>query len=177
MSDILFLSFFRSLCSIFAPLLFSSFHACSIKSSTDDVITNSRQILHPSTTNHHDGVFLEVMTFSRNVSSHFILVRQSNAGYFSHRRIRLLWCGGIHPCTYATALRTGSQSRRLTFVHEFRASFSNKLLNCRHSIVFESVYGQVFTRFCPFLGNAKVYQFSYLPSLLIKNFKHDPDCD
>ena len=46
------------LCSVLGATLTTFSYAGSIKRSTNRVITHARQILYPSATNKHDGVFL-----------------------------------------------------------------------------------------------------------------------
>src|SRR5260370_30615942 len=75
---------FRPLRSVFRSALLSIRNACGVQRSTNNVIPDTRQILHTATTDQHDGVFLQVVLHTRNVSCHFISVVQSHASYFPH---------------------------------------------------------------------------------------------
>lgn len=81
--------------SVLRAALFSVLNAHRIQGATDDVIPYSGQILHPSTSNEDNGVFLEVMTNTWDVGSHFDAVSQANTGNFSKSGVRFLWSCGI----------------------------------------------------------------------------------
>src|SRR6476619_3249174 len=70
-----FLSFFF-LGSVLRAALLTILYTCRIKASTNDMITHTRQILHTTTADQHDRVFLEVVTFSRDISDNFNLICQ-----------------------------------------------------------------------------------------------------
>src|SRR5271170_2046176 len=79
-----------SLRSIFAARAFSSFDAQCVQSSTDDVITNTRQIAHPSAADQHDAVFLKIVLFARNIRRDLPAIAEPHTGDFPQSRIRLL---------------------------------------------------------------------------------------
>jgi hypothetical protein len=66
----LFGSSLRSFSTIFGATLLPIFDSRGIKSASDDVISHPRQVLDPSTPNHHYGVFLEVVANARDVCCH-----------------------------------------------------------------------------------------------------------
>ena len=68
------LAWLRSLRTVLRTSLFPFSNTGSIQCSTYQMITYTRQILHTSTTDHYDRVFLQIMTFSRNISIHFFSV-------------------------------------------------------------------------------------------------------
>jgi hypothetical protein len=58
-------------------------------------------------------VLLQVVSLSGDVTVDFLLVSQTNTGYLTHSRIRLLRCRCVNTYTDATTLRTVVQRRRL----------------------------------------------------------------
>jgi hypothetical protein len=96
------------------------------------VVTNTRKVLHTTTADQHDAVLLEVVAFSRDVSIDLFGVGKANTGYFTHSGVRLLRRSGVNTQTYATLLRACIQRTRLALYFELLASFTDKLLNCRH---------------------------------------------
>jgi hypothetical protein len=55
------------------------------------VVTNAWKILNTAASDEDDGVFLQVMAFTRNVSRNFDSVGQAYTGYFTKSRVWLLW--------------------------------------------------------------------------------------
>jgi len=84
-----------------------AFDAGGIEGATDDVVTNTWQVFYPATAHEHDGVLLQVVPFPADVGIHLLLVGEAHTGYLTKRGVRLLGSGGVHPETYAPALRTG----------------------------------------------------------------------
>lgn len=66
---------FGSFGSVLGTSLGTSVHTGSIQGTTHNVITHTRKVLHTSAAHQHDRVFLQVVSFSRNVSIHFLRVR------------------------------------------------------------------------------------------------------
>jgi hypothetical protein len=77
-----------------------------IECTADDVITYTGEVLHTTTANEHDGVLLQVVTLSGNVTVDLLLVGQTNTGYLTHSRIRLLRRRCVDTHTDTAALRT-----------------------------------------------------------------------
>ena len=70
--------------AIFGALLFAVSDACGVESAADDVVADAWQILDTSSADKHDGVLLEVVSFSRDIGVHFLLVCQSYTCDLSH---------------------------------------------------------------------------------------------
>lgn len=100
------LRFLWSLCAVFRATLLSVTHTRRIESPANDVVPNSWQIFHAATSNHDDRVLLKIMSFTRNVSSHFNSIRQADASDFPQGRIRFLRRCGINACANTPLLRT-----------------------------------------------------------------------
>jgi len=73
----LFFSLF-ALCSVLGAALLSVLHTCSIQTTPYDVITHTWQVLHTTTPDQHNGVLLQVMTFTWYVSNHLHLIGKSH---------------------------------------------------------------------------------------------------
>ena len=80
---------FTLFCTIFASALLAAGYASTIKNATDDVITNARQVPHPTATNQHRTMFLKVMINTRYVSGNFLAVGQSNTRNLPQSRVGL----------------------------------------------------------------------------------------
>jgi len=75
------------------------------------VITNTGKILHTSTTDEYDRVFLKIVAFAGNVGDDFLAVGETYLGDFAKRRVGLLRCTGHYLYTDAAALRTFHERR------------------------------------------------------------------
>jgi hypothetical protein len=99
------LSLFGLLCPIFGTTLFAIRNTHRVQRASHDVIANTREILNSSAANKHDGVFLQVMSYSGDVSGHFHPVREPNPCDLPESRVRLLRGRGIHPDANTPLLR------------------------------------------------------------------------
>lgn len=104
---------FRSLGAVLGAGLLTILYRSAVKSTTDDMVTNPREVLYTTTTHEHNAVFLEVMTFTADVGNDFLVVREPNPGHFSKCGVGLLGCLGLHLKTDATALRAALKRRGL----------------------------------------------------------------
>ncbi len=68
------LFFLRTLGAIFRTTLETAFHTGGVQCTADDVISNTREVLHTTAAHEHDGVFLKVVALARNVGVHLFLV-------------------------------------------------------------------------------------------------------
>jgi len=119
------LSWLRTLGAVLAPALLPVVHASCVKCAPDDGVTNTWKVLYPAATYQHDGVLLEVVAFTWDVSNDFNLVGQANLCNFAERRVRLLWRRGVHPGANATALWASAQRTRFAGDHNFLSSFTD----------------------------------------------------
>src|SRR5690606_31755388 len=111
-----YLTWLRTLRTVLRAALLTVVHTGCIQCTTNDVVTYPWKVFHPATSDQYDRVFLKVVTFTRNVSVNFLLVRQTHTSYFPQSRVRLLRSSSVNTCTYTTTLRTGIQCRRLRIV-------------------------------------------------------------
>jgi len=103
------LPWLRPLGSVFGAATTTFCNSITVQRTTDDVIAHARQILYAPTTNEYDGVLLQIMPFTWDVSSHFHPVTQPNAGDLAHCRVRLLGRHGTHLRAHAALLRRPTQ--------------------------------------------------------------------
>jgi len=96
------------------------------------VIPNSGQILHTTATDQNDGVFLQIVADTGDVSCYLNPIGQTHTCNFAQGRIRLLWCGRIHASAHASFLRTLLQSRTTRFVLRYLSTLANQLIKRWH---------------------------------------------
>src|SRR5260221_10437674 len=98
------------------------------------MVTNARQIFDPATSHQNNRMFLQVVPLARDVSDHFVAISQSDLGDLAERGVRFLWRPRHHLHTNAASLRTVSQCWRLRLDRHLSTTFSDKLVNCWHSL-------------------------------------------
>lgn len=106
-----------------------------IERTTNDVITDTWKVFYPATANKNDRVFLEVVTFTTDVSDDFKAIGKADFGNFTKRGVRLLRSASHHLEANATALRAVDESRRFRLLDWNVASFANELINGRHDFL------------------------------------------
>ena len=114
----------RTLCTVLRAALRTVGYTSRIERTTDDVIANTREILHTTATNQHDTVLLKVVTLSGDVGVDLLLIGQTHTGNLTHCRVRLLRGRRIDTNTNTTTLRTVVQRGRLALVHDYLSAFS-----------------------------------------------------
>lgn len=98
------------------------------------MVANAWKVTDSTATNEHDGVLLEVVSFTADVGSDFLAVRKANPGDLSECRVRLLrgHCANLQ--AHATTLRTGIKVPALGLHLGCSAGLADKLVNSRHAI-------------------------------------------
>jgi hypothetical protein len=66
---------FWSFSAVFGTALAAIRYALGIQYTSNDMVTNARQILNASSTDHNNGMFLKIMPFSRDIADDFSAVR------------------------------------------------------------------------------------------------------
>src|SRR5690606_37667045 len=94
-----------SLGSVLGPRLLAVFNTASIEGTTNDVIANAREILHPAAADQHDGVLLKIVTLTWNVRRHFDAIRKANAGNLAQCRVGHLRRHGLDLRAHTALLR------------------------------------------------------------------------
>ena len=144
-----FLFAFRLLCSVQGTALITVVNTCAVERTADNVVTNTRQILNTSASDHDNTVFLQVMTYTGNICCHFHTVGQTNTGVLTKSRVRLLRCHRAYTCADASLLRAAQfrrpllqrveptvQRRRLGLVNLVGTAFAYQLMYCWHYFSF-----------------------------------------
>jgi len=69
--------------------LLAALDALKIKRTADDVVTDTRKIWHTTTTDEHNGVLLEVVTFAADIGPDFLAVGQADTRDLAESGVRL----------------------------------------------------------------------------------------
>src|SRR6187402_1720388 len=64
--------------------------ALGVQRTTDDLVPDAGEVLHPAATDEHDRVLLKVVTDTWDVGRHLDAVAQSHTGHLAKRRVGLL---------------------------------------------------------------------------------------
>src|SRR5262249_41837697 len=70
--------------------------ALGIEDAADDMVAHARQVADPAATDQHDGVLLEVVPFTGDVSGDLHAIGEAHAGDLAQRRVGLLGRHGFH---------------------------------------------------------------------------------
>ena len=73
----------RSLGAVLGASLQSVSNACGIESSSDDMVSYTREVLNSAASDEYHAVLLEVMTDTRDVSGYFDTISQTYSGNLS----------------------------------------------------------------------------------------------
>src|SRR3954454_5411529 len=79
----------------------------------DDLVADTRQVLHPTATHEHDRVLLQVVADAGDVRGDLDAGRQTDTGHLAQRRVRLLRRRREDARAHAAALRRTAQGRGL----------------------------------------------------------------
>jgi len=118
--------------SVTTARLASTIDSERIKGSTDHLVTYTGQIPDATASNEHDRVFLQVVSFTRDVNSCFFPVGESYSSNLAQGRVRFLGCHGPHLQADTLFLRAAIQHRCLGLLSLLQASLANQLVNCWH---------------------------------------------
>jgi hypothetical protein len=118
--------------SVFRARTATTIHPEGVKRPAHNVIANTGKVFHTPATHQHDGVLLEIVTFSGDVSDHFIAIGQANLGHFPEGGVGLLRGTGHN--LYAHAAPEGALRERwaLGLDLDLVPSFSDKLVDRWH---------------------------------------------
>src|SRR5271168_1034984 len=76
-----------------------------VKHAADDVVANAGKILHATAAQQHNGMFLQVVTFARNIADDLIAVREADLRDLAQGRVRFLGSRRIDARANAALLR------------------------------------------------------------------------
>src|SRR4051794_7544410 len=85
----------------------------SVQRTPDDLVPNTRKVLHTAATHEHDRVLLQVVTDAGNVGRDLDAARQPNTGDLPKRGVRLLRRRRVDARADTAALRASLERRRL----------------------------------------------------------------
>ncbi|ALP42202.1 hypothetical protein WL1483_2783 [Aeromonas schubertii] len=108
------------------------FHASTVQSTTNGVITHTRQVLNTTAADQNNRVLLQVVTFTTDVGGDFETVGQTHTANFTQSGVRLLRGGGVYTGAHATLLRARFQCRNVAFIHVLDTRLANQLVNSCH---------------------------------------------
>src|SRR5688572_3226721 len=129
------LSLLRSLGPVLGAALVALGDADGVQRSTDDVIANTRKVLHTASANEHDRVLLEVVPDARDIGRDFDAVGETDTRDLAERGVRLLGGRRVNARANAALLRARLQCRRLRLVLDGVTASGNKLVDRWHSLL------------------------------------------
>jgi hypothetical protein len=100
----------RALGPVLTPSPFAAIDPCSVQSTANDVVPDSRQVLYAAAPNQDDGMLLQCVPLARDVGRDLHPIRQSDAGHLTKSGIRLLGCDGADLNAYPELLRAAASS-------------------------------------------------------------------
>ena len=121
--------------TVLGTAVLTAIDCLGIERTTDDVVTNTRNVLHTTTADQHDGVFLEVVAFARDVSGNFHLVGKAHTGNLTKSGVRLLRGAGVNTGADAALLRARLQGHGSGLVADLFTSVTDELLNSWHCLI------------------------------------------
>src|SRR6478736_117176 len=123
------------LCAVAAAGLLTVLHTLGIEGATDDLVADTREVLHATTANEHNGVLLQVVANTGDVGGNFHAAVEAHTCHLTQSRVRLLRGGGVdagaNTAAHGAALKRGSLGLR----DLRRAALTDQLVNLRHSRV------------------------------------------
>src|SRR5882762_7431195 len=121
-------------CSVYRAALLSVLHALRIEHAAENVIAHARQVLDAAATDQHDGMFLQIVAFPRNVAHDLIAVGEPDLGHLAQRGVRLLRRCRIDARTNPPLLRAIGKRRHFVALWLFSARLADQLIDRRHSL-------------------------------------------
>src|SRR5690606_15283840 len=109
--------------------LLAVLHSLRVKGPANDLVANTRQVLHTAATDEHHRVFLQVVTLTGNVGRDLDAVAQLHTGDLAQGRVRLLGRGRVHAGAHTTTLRAPLERRRLLLCSLILAALTDQLLD------------------------------------------------
>src|SRR5215208_2185229 len=124
----------RGIClrAVLRPTLPPPLHANGVERAADDVVADTRKILHTAAADQHQRVLLQVVADAGDVGRHFDAVGEPDARHFAQRRVRPLRRLREHADADAALLRADLQRRALRLRDDLLASLPYELADSRH---------------------------------------------
>src|SRR5690349_4227039 len=100
------------LCAVAAASLLTVLNTLGIEGTADDLVADTGEVLHTTTTDEHNGVLLEVVANTGDVSGNFDATVEAHTRDLTQSRVRLLRSGGVNAgantAAHRAALKRGS---------------------------------------------------------------------
>ena len=107
-------------------------NADGVERATNDVVTDTREILHTAAADEHYRVLLQVVADARNVGGDFNSVGEAYTSNLAERRVRLLGGLGVDAGADATALGRSLKRGAGGLITSGRAALLDELMERRH---------------------------------------------
>src|SRR5690606_11880946 len=120
------------LCTVAGTSLLTILNTLGIQSTANNLVATTWKVLYTTTANEHDGVFLQVVSDTWNVSGNFDATGKAHTCDLTQSRVWLLRGGGVHTGAHATAHWVALKGRGLGLDDLRRAALADQLLNSRH---------------------------------------------
>jgi len=118
--------------------LLAVLHPLSVQRSSDDVVATSGKILYSSPSNQHHGVFLQVVSNSRDVTDDLCPVGQADLCHFAQGGVWLFRGRSVDPDADPASLWTLLKSRGVFLCNLAFPSLADELTQRGH--VFNNVF-------------------------------------
>ena len=124
----------RTFGAVFGTALAALIDSETVERATDNVVTDTRQILYTAAADEDYGVLLEVVAFTPDVGNDFEAIGEADLSDLTKRGVRLLGRAGHHLEADPTALWAIGQSGRLGLFRLGAASVGDKLIDGGHGV-------------------------------------------
>src|SRR5690606_26593999 len=108
--------------------LLAVLHTLRVEHAADDVVAHAGKVFHAAAADHHHGVLLKVVAFTRNVADHLEAIDEANLRNLAQRGVRLLRRRGVDARAHAPLLRVGLHGRNLIALHRRYARLADQLV-------------------------------------------------
>ena len=119
--------------AVTASRLLTAINTEGIAATANDLVSNPWQVPHTTTADQNDGVFLKVVTLTRDVNRDFLAVAQANPSDFSQGRVRLFRGHRTNDEANALFLRASLEHWALGGLALNNAVATNQLVNGWHT--------------------------------------------
>src|SRR5215210_3195563 len=120
--------------AVAAASLLAVLDTLGVERAADDLVADTRQVLHTAAAHEHDRVLLQVVTDTGDVGGDLDLAREADARDLAESRVRLLRGGRVDAGAHTAALRGALERGGLGLGHLGRPALAAQLLDRRHYV-------------------------------------------